>query len=227
MTNQPSAQSIASMRLPLRLGFFLEQRGIPSGRLPSSPYRGLERRYFLPEFGDPDANSEDRDPEIDDAWRRYFEADDSDDLRTNRPLADRLSAELSRSDLELEVVYAEVAAAPTADLLQSYPHRKWLVGWDESLPYRYAIHERFAGRPARLVWLGFDLTYPYPSFHSLLGNQGPPLPGAWLPSVLNANGLIGERGVAVDLMEAVYRNGYDGPPVAVVGVWEALAGDNT
>src|SRR5262249_2320446 len=139
--------------LPFRLGFIpVEDKGL-SNRVPAN-YRGVDRGYFLPEWGEsrPEGGWS---PEWIALTDAPYERSSNVDLELARRLVDAVNA---TTDVRLELVYVEVVYC--LDIVTP-ARRNALPLFDLWLP----VHDA-ARKPDDAVRLGIDISTPFPTFNS-------------------------------------------------------------
>ncbi len=199
--------------LPFRIGYFLETVDATIARRPDRPYRGIERMYFVqwPDFPPvPVDASRER------LWDRYFEARESGELHYDLALARELRAEFSQVvGLDLEIIYAEIVELGASADMQAVS-----ASLSFPLPNRGEINNRLADVGPIGDLLGFDLSTPVPSFHSLICNP-------WndqrdqdrMLNLLNDNGLFYTRSAASEFLRVSRARQHAGLPFVVLAVY--------
>jgi hypothetical protein len=186
----------------MHIGYVITQRGVAIPWLGGHPYRGIDRLLPFPnplDLGDDVLGR---------TWSGYWDAWDSGELGKDRQKAEEFAGRLRELGMDIEVIYAAVAAQPRriAQLSeQETATRSSRMQWQA---------ERYAGvppPPPDFVALGLDVSPAAPSFHSVIFQPGPGFAhDSAFASHLNEFGLIGENDFqyASDLMDAANTDGY-------------------
>jgi hypothetical protein len=151
----------------LRLGFVLGRTGVAFPYRPGTTYRGVDRLPFVPTLQEEeDLNRVGRATLIS-LWHRYADLLFTGELHADGQLAKDLRGEFAGEGLDFEVVYAEVLGLTQSEA--ETRDDKPAVGVCNRLRRH---HERAARRPEGATLLGYDVSYPLPSFHSALFQPG-------------------------------------------------------
>lgn len=207
--------------VPLRLGFWLGYTGLACAAAPWIPYCGIDR---LPADLDFDENSPlPGDPEWSPSvWDRYDEAEERGDLNCILSVARQLQTTFRGDGLDLDVIYAEVTFIP-ADIEQYPSGELWSETLAFVLPARQGVHERLRERPAHLQFLGYDLSFPAPTFHSAIYQPGLSQSRPDFPEHLNNYGLFSDHDVALEFLAAANDMDYGPMPFCLIGIWAPAA----
>jgi hypothetical protein len=153
--------------LPLRLGFVLERTGVPFPYRPEICYRGVDRLPFDPTPEEEEELQRSGKSRLVSLYHRYGDTLFTGELHRDQHLAMTLQREFAEEGSEFEVIYAAVVSAPS--------HPDSMVANEGSLATwnRLRHHHEAAPRcPTRALLLGYDVSYPLPSFHSVLLQPG-------------------------------------------------------
>lgn len=203
--------------VPVRLGFFLERRGVTCSMYPTVRYEGVDR---LPNmvYYDLSEGSMDKTEGVAGLWEEYSEAEEMGELNVDLTLAHRLQERFRYAEVCLDLVYAEVVAIPRG--VGGYPSGElWSDTLEFVLEHRRAIHNRLQGAPESFSFLGFDISHPVPTFHSAIYQPGLHEVRPEYPRYLNRFGLFDDRGTAVQFLNAANGRDYGPLPFCLLGVW--------
>jgi hypothetical protein len=142
------------------LGYWLADTDVWLGSDRGREYRGLDRLPYLP-GPDQDEDLRAREGRLLRARNRYWRLDDAGWLRRSAAIALELRDEFAAAGISLEVVRADLADLPDTTGLPGDLEGRFnadLTRWTVELS-----HESQQATP-----LGFDVTYPFPSFHSAI-----------------------------------------------------------
>ena len=142
------------------LGYWLADSDVRLGSDRRRGYRGLDRLPYVP-GPDEDGGRRPREGGLLRARSRYWRLDDASWIRRSAAVALELRDEFAAAGVSLEVVRADLAGLPDADALPADLKSHFdanLTRWTVERP-----HEAQSATP-----LGFDVTYPFPSFHSAI-----------------------------------------------------------
>lgn len=195
LSREPLVASIVAM-LPLRLGFVLERTSVPFPYRPGIFYRGVDRLPFDPTPEEEEELNRSGGARLVSLWHRYGDTLFTGELHRDQQLAVTLQREFAEEGSEFEVIYAEVIdvpGPPDTMLCDEGPSGTW----DRLRRH----HEAAAPRPGGALLLGYDVSYPLPSFHSVLLQPGlrekPDAP----PLDVNDAGLLAH----VDYLKAILK----------------------
>lgn len=196
---------------PLRLGFFLARQGVTCTTWPELAYRGVDRLPYLPTLEEMRQLRVAR-PRLAEAWDAYWEAKDSKQLNVDPSVVREVKDMFVLAGWpKLEIVFAEIARFAEQERSRSY-YASVLEPW---IP----LHRRLSAAPQASRLLGYDLSYPVPSFHSAI--YQPAIPnGPDLRTSLNDAGLVSELGAATRLLRLLNELTQRGPPFVAIAVWE-------
>lgn len=176
-------------------------------------YRGVDREPYVPEPGTEAAK----------VWDAWWDEYDSHSLMKDIEHALRLQEVFEDEGIAFEVIYTEVTEVPTDP--SQYPR-----GPEKQTHLRKSfqsfgdINDHWSARPRpEGVWLGYDIAWPVPSFHSTLYQPGLPKQDLGLPGILNEHGLIAELPVARVVANASNVMDYGPLPFCVCSVWSIRA----
>lgn len=183
-----------------RLGFELVERGVKLSRGAGPIYRGVERMYYFP-------NPFELSEKAERAWSLYWDAEEDGRLRSDVQAADELKDVLGEVGLGLEVIYSEVIVLPDETAVEpealAHPFRPEMLAW---LPEHSA---RVPPPPKSFVPMGFDISTPAPTYHSVIRNGAPGVDRYDdVLAHLNAVGLTEDLAYATELMNAANATGY-------------------
>lgn len=195
----------------LDIGFLL---GLVPGKTGVPRYKGVDR---LPA----PSGALDQEP-LTDAWERYYEAEEDETLFCDLSKAQQIQEGLERSGVSVEVLYATIEELPRN--LSELPHGDL---WSERLAdivNRLGLRtRRLQGIPQGWRRLGFDISHPFPDFHSALIQPGLEDVVPDFQHLLNSNWLVEEPLAASSLMASANSMDYGVSPFCVLGVWEPPA----
>lgn len=123
-------------------------------------------------------------------WERYANAEYDERLCTDRDLAHRLQWQFADRGVHLEVIHVEVVP-PSDDVVAQLARRLSEADLVKTLERLLARHH-LSSKPDKLELLGFDLSYPLPTFHSALYQPGLHEVYTRLKQELNGCGLIND-----------------------------------
>lgn len=153
--------------LPLRLGFVLGRTSVPFPYRPEIIYRGVDRLPFVPTPEEEEELTRSGRTRLVSLWHRYGDTLFTGELHRDGQLAVTLQREFAAEGAEFELIYAEVVDVPSPP--DPMPCDEGPRGaWDRLRRH----HEAAASRPGRALLIGYDVSYPLPSFHSVLLQPG-------------------------------------------------------
>lgn len=156
------------MNHSLLLGYWIAARNVDSGRLVTLEYRGLDRlsNLDLPSPLEQEQLVAAGRRTLVDLASRYYDAEDSQALNTDRDLALQLRDEMRSEGLDVEVIFAEVLDVPPLPPQDQDLYDLAVTRFQN----RRAIHDQLAQTEyeADLCCLGVDVTYAHPTFHSAI-----------------------------------------------------------
>lgn len=158
---------MAMERTRIPLGFFLERLGVSLLPRPSVPYRGIDRLPFVPDA----VETQGRTSEVGALWDRYHREEYEGTLFANLTLARELASAFTEFGVEVEVIYAEVHAIP-ADFTTIGRDKVTISDIQKTLERVEVLRSRLESVPANPKLLGYDLSYPLPTFHSAIYQPG-------------------------------------------------------
>jgi hypothetical protein len=192
--------------IPFRLGYFLESRSAKcfDRRIPK--YRGVDRLRFWPDFESV------RHDELRNLWAEVWKAHESRNLNTNPDHALSFAQSLEPYGVELDVVYVEICFVPGRDTnLLPESFRTGMATWLQ-------IHEVIE-RPRSAEFLGYDVSLPFPSFHSAICQPGLSQANSEVGLRLNSVGLFDTVDAALPYVDEANCLEYAAFPFCLLGVW--------
>ncbi len=198
--------------LPLRLGFFLELRNVTFQDMPGH-YRGVDRLWFTPELDD-DGTIPNVSDELREIWERYFDANFQSGSYLDLAVAQGLASALAQHGVHLEVICVEILGAPGS--VKDYAGEKRIR---QFAGYEAKVHDSVSKVINHMEFLGYDVSLPFPSFHSAIFQPGLDKASISLSATLNDNGLIGDAEVAALVCGQANLMDYGPRPFCVLGVW--------
>ena len=207
MASQPSGSKAFSA------GLYLTRFPVHFLEWPERVYRGVDRGPHVP---DPTL------PNLPKVWTEWWDGYDSHRLMTAVQDALRLQDLFEGEGIGLEVVYIEVTEAPTV----AGPRGAELQGrLEEAFQGFGDINEYWSSRPRPDgLWLGYDIAWPVPAFHSTLYEPGLAKQDLGLPEILNDHGLIAELPAARLVADVSNAMDYGSLPFCVCSVWNVGTG---
>ncbi len=197
---------------PIRLGYFLVLSDVASLDMRGA-YRGVDRVWFGPIVED-DGSISGVSEELARLWDRYSEAKHSKELNTNRWLVTKLASQFREHDIVLNVIYTEISAV----IEGSRDLSKYEL-FDETAAVWRGVHDSIEQRPQNLEFVGYDVSSPFPSFHSAIYQPGLPKDELSLADLLNDHGLPNRFDDALFIGREANKADYGPYPFCVLGVW--------
>ena len=201
---------------PVRLGYMLARVGVELDWRPGTCYRGIDREPFVPESYVMDLVYKRETAEFQ-TLHPYFEAWEDGTLRRELAVADERQRRLQAFGVRTEVIYVEALAVkrhwpPTSD-------RALAINRVNAVRYIDRCAEGVGVVEAKFVPIGFDVSWPTPSFHSAIYQPGPGGDKDRFSGSVNGAGLISRQDAAVELMERANSSGYGLGNFAVIRVF--------
>jgi len=224
--NRYSARSgPATVQLPLRMGFFLAEMGVNCARGPEIPYRGINRLASLKDFEGEFQQHQSGASEVWSLWASYWEAESTGTISVDRSTALDFQERFRALGMNIETIFCELVQYPSIrghDELSAHQQQRL---HDAFTKYEH-VQRQLPNRPAGLEFLGYDLSYPLPTFHSIIRQPAIMNSNVVIPTMLNNSGLIADLDIAAELLPRANRDQKSGP-ICVLGIWsvESLNGD--
>jgi hypothetical protein len=159
-----------------------------------STYRGLNR---LPFHSPLDRGER---PELDLAFDRYLDLQESRRLYVDLEAADGAAAALSDAGLPSEVIRIRLTFVPDVRSMQAEASARQRLGKVLDQIEEFSVQEPIV-LPSSFRSAGYDVSFPLPNFHSLLMNHGRGQETEWLPmDGVNEFGLMGDSAQAEGLV---------------------------
>jgi hypothetical protein len=208
---------------PVPLGFYLERVDERTSTWTDIHYRGIDRLpYFLTPEEENDLTREGR-TRLLELWEDLAAVEYEPKEAFNRSRLARLRDGFENEGVRFDLVYAEIVLVPN-DLARYKRGALWkrelrnsLEQWISQVPSDTPSHEDFA-------LLGYDISHPFPTFHSAINQPGLGDREPSLRNMLNRNGLLDEMSPAADLMAEANELDYGPLPFCVISVWAVEAG---
>jgi hypothetical protein len=187
--------------MPPRLGFVLVRGDVELPWLARRQYRGIDRLPFVPNPLQLEDNH------LRNAWNEYLDTWENGRLGQHLSIAEQIRRQLDEVGESTEIIYADIAVAPRR---QSFELPDPLSRERErSLAWLITRSAEVEPSPREFVPIGFDISTPIPSFHSVLVQPGLVRQDSDLAVRLNDFGLIAEdTEYAAELMNVANGSGY-------------------
>jgi hypothetical protein len=153
--------------LPLRLGFLLERTDVSFPYRPGIFYRGVDRLPFDPSPEEEEELNRSGRVRLVSLWHRYGDALFTGDLHRDQQAAVALRGEFEAEGLEFEAIYAAVVSVPQRSACIAVEEGS-RGAWERLQRHQEGVPPC----PDRALFLGYDVSYPLPSFHSVLLQPG-------------------------------------------------------
>jgi hypothetical protein len=210
---------IMSESIPFRIGFYLERAGVRFSQWPKLPYLGIDRLPYVPSPEEEERIRVSGNRALADLWVHYWDLKNGRELMMNPDIAQELRQRFLTKGIELDLVNAEIIMTPQ-DFLGEHPLKDhWSKQLAEVVSHWQIIHDKLPACQSHGKFLGFDLSYPVPSFHSAIFQPGLHKRRPDLPCYLNSNGLFDDLKTASCFLRDSLELNYS-LVFCVLGIWQ-------
>lgn len=208
-----------TVQLPLRIGFLLAELGVVSANWLDIPYRGIDRVVSLDNFQAEFEQNLAGTRDVWSVWEAYWEAEDNGVISVDRSTALDFRERFNALGVNVETIYGEIVRPPAISAQDRVSAHQQQRLHDAFAKYEH-VQRQLPERPTGLVFLGYDLSYPLPTFHSIIRQPVTMNPHVVMPSILNSDGLIRDIATATELLPRANQDQVSGP-ICLLGIWSA------
>lgn len=217
MTRDIEQTGRTNFQWPLRMGFFLVELGIMSANWPDIPYGGVDRVVSLDNFQEEFEQNLAGTRDVWSVWEAYWEAENNGVISVDRSTALDFRERFNALGMSVETIYCEIVRPPAISAHDKVSSHQQQRLHDAFTKYEH-VQRQLPERPTGLVFLGYDLSFPLPTFHSIIRQPATMNPHVVMPSMLNSYGLISDVDTATELLPRANQDQVSGP-ICLLGIW--------
>jgi hypothetical protein len=203
--------------LPVPLGFYLLRGNEHPYGWPDVIYRGIDRLPLFPTPEEEKRLMEEERHELLKLWDELSDIEYDPINAFNRSGLVSLRAAFKKEGIVLELVFGEIVATPP-DLTRYKRGVLWGKEFDESLARWRQLMPTQISKDNRLTFLGYDVSHPFPTFHSAINQPMFTDERDSIRLLINRNGLAGTVETASALMDKANELEYGPLPFCVIAV---------